>query len=82
MIVFKEDDYSGVFSSHLASLNEFSQAAGDLNLVKKLLEQVYGTGCIHAGITVKSTNDQKKAIPTRAFLNAIRDYQMADMDSD
>ncbi|KIK26764.1 hypothetical protein PISMIDRAFT_94290 [Pisolithus microcarpus 441] len=44
MITFKEDDYSGVFSSHLASLNEFSKAAGELDLLKKLLEQVYSTG--------------------------------------
>ncbi|KAI5983668.1 hypothetical protein EDD15DRAFT_2139840, partial [Pisolithus albus] len=44
MIVFKEDDYSGVFGSHLASLNEFNHAAGDLDSVKKLLEQVYCTG--------------------------------------
>ncbi|KAI6016623.1 hypothetical protein PISMIDRAFT_116936, partial [Pisolithus microcarpus 441] len=78
MITFKEDDYSGVFSSHLASLNKFSKAAGELDLLKKLLEQVYSMGCIHAGVTVKTTKDQKKAIPSRAFLNAIRDYQMAD----
>ncbi|KAI6116545.1 hypothetical protein EDD16DRAFT_1708415 [Pisolithus croceorrhizus] len=44
MIVFKEDDYSGVFGSHLTLLNKFSQAAGDLDLVKKLLEQVYNMG--------------------------------------
>ncbi|KAI5999555.1 hypothetical protein EDD15DRAFT_2193615 [Pisolithus albus] len=78
LISFKEDDYSGVFNSHLASLDEFSKAAGKLDLLKKLLEQVYSTGCIHAGVTVKNTRDQKKAIPSRAFLNAIREYQMAD----
>ncbi|KAI6013388.1 hypothetical protein BKA83DRAFT_4063225, partial [Pisolithus microcarpus] len=43
MITFKEDDYSGVFSSHLASLDEFSKAVGELDLLKKLLEQVYST---------------------------------------
>ncbi|KAI6099662.1 hypothetical protein F5141DRAFT_1219013 [Pisolithus sp. B1] len=44
MIIFKEDNYSGVFGSHLALPNEFSQAAGDLDLVKKLLKQVYSMG--------------------------------------
>ncbi|KAI6124751.1 hypothetical protein EDD16DRAFT_1474985, partial [Pisolithus croceorrhizus] len=44
MISFKEDDYSRVFNSHLASLDEFSKAAGKLDLLKKLLEQVYSTG--------------------------------------
>ncbi|KAI5981381.1 hypothetical protein EDD15DRAFT_2137284, partial [Pisolithus albus] len=44
LISFKEDDYSGVFNSHLASLDEFSKAAGKLDLLKKLLEQVYSTG--------------------------------------
>ncbi|KAI5987800.1 hypothetical protein EDC04DRAFT_2614668 [Pisolithus marmoratus] len=74
----KEDDYSSMFGSHLASLNEFNQAAGELDLLKKLLEQVYSNGCTHAGITVKNTSDQKKAIPTHVFLNAICDYQMAE----
>ncbi|KAI6102813.1 hypothetical protein F5141DRAFT_1217343 [Pisolithus sp. B1] len=78
MITFKEDDCSSVFSGHLTSLNEFNQAAGELDLLKKLLKQVYSTGCIHAGITVKNTNDQKKAILTCTFLNAIHDYQMAN----
>ncbi|KAI5990446.1 hypothetical protein EDD15DRAFT_2369863 [Pisolithus albus] len=80
MISFKEDEYSGVFNSHLASLDEFSKAAGKLDLLKKLLEQVYSTGCIHAGVAAKNTKEQKKAIPSRAFLNAIRDYQMADVN--
>ncbi|KAI6025349.1 hypothetical protein BKA83DRAFT_3998341, partial [Pisolithus microcarpus] len=44
MISFKEDEYSGIFNSHLASLDEFSKAAGKLDLLKKLLEQVYSTG--------------------------------------
>ncbi|KAI6116472.1 hypothetical protein F5141DRAFT_989493, partial [Pisolithus sp. B1] len=41
MISFKEDEYSGVFYSHLTSLDEFSKVAGKLDLLKKLLEQVY-----------------------------------------
>ncbi|KAI6000081.1 hypothetical protein EDD15DRAFT_2488240 [Pisolithus albus] len=80
MISFKEDEYSGIFNSHLTSLDEFSKAAGKLDLLKKLLEQVYSTGCIHAGVAAKNTKEQKKAIPSRAFLNAIRDYQMADVN--
>ncbi|KAI6130081.1 hypothetical protein EV401DRAFT_1884516 [Pisolithus croceorrhizus] len=71
-----------VFNSHLASLDEFSKAAGKLDLLKKLLEQVYSTGCIHASVMVKNTKDQKKAIPSCTFSNAIHDYQMAnDNDS-
>ncbi|KAI6040961.1 hypothetical protein EDC04DRAFT_2893519 [Pisolithus marmoratus] len=78
MITFREDDYSSVFGSHLASLNEFNQAAGELDLLKKLLEQVYSNGCTHTSITVKNINDQKKAILTHMFLNAIHDYQMGE----
>ncbi|KAI6016493.1 hypothetical protein EDC04DRAFT_2518927, partial [Pisolithus marmoratus] len=44
MITFREDDYSSIFGSHLASLNEFNQAAGKLDLLKKLLKQVYSNG--------------------------------------
>ncbi|KIK17207.1 hypothetical protein PISMIDRAFT_15275 [Pisolithus microcarpus 441] len=43
MISFKEDEYSGVFNSRLASLDKFSKAVGKLDLLKKLLEQVYST---------------------------------------
>ncbi|KAI6023529.1 hypothetical protein PISMIDRAFT_114802, partial [Pisolithus microcarpus 441] len=43
MISFKEDDYFGVFNSHLISLDEFSKAAGKLDLLKKVLKQVYDT---------------------------------------
>ncbi|KAI6110745.1 hypothetical protein EDD17DRAFT_1449759, partial [Pisolithus thermaeus] len=44
MISIKEDNYSRVFNSHLISLDEFSKAAGKLDPLKKLLEQVYDTG--------------------------------------
>ncbi|KAI6024221.1 hypothetical protein EDC04DRAFT_2606585 [Pisolithus marmoratus] len=78
LVLTVEDDYLGVFNSHLTSLDEFSKVAGDLDLLKKLLEQVYSTRCIHAGVTAKNTKEQKKAILSCAFLNAIHNYQMAD----
>ncbi|KAI9571407.1 hypothetical protein HD554DRAFT_2036816 [Boletus coccyginus] len=38
-------EYSAVFRSHLASLNEFNTMMAPIGLVKKLLQQVYNNGC-------------------------------------
>lgn len=44
MIVFKEHEYSSVFRSHLASLEEFKTVTKSINLLGRILQQVYDNG--------------------------------------
>jgi hypothetical protein len=44
MIMFKEHEYSAVFRSHLASLNDFNTATALIQLLPQLLQQVYDNG--------------------------------------
>ena len=44
MIVFKEHEYSAVFRSHLASLEEFKTVTVSINLLARILQQVYNNG--------------------------------------
>lgn len=44
MIAFKEHEYSAVFQSHLASLDEFNTMTASVRLLPQLLQQVYNNG--------------------------------------
>ncbi|KAF8431622.1 hypothetical protein L210DRAFT_3415747 [Boletus edulis BED1] len=44
MIIFKEHEYSGIFRSHLASLDEFDTMTASIELLPRLLQQVYDNG--------------------------------------
>ncbi|KAN0081508.1 hypothetical protein V8E55_009132 [Tylopilus felleus] len=77
MIVFKEHEYSTVFGKHLGSLDEFNTMTASIGLLMKLLQRVYNHGCAHAGVMNPGveTGELKKAVPRRAFLNAIDEYK-------
>ncbi|KAF8545786.1 hypothetical protein OG21DRAFT_1428654 [Imleria badia] len=44
MISFKEENYSSMFSDHLASLDEFDKMTNKYKLLPNLLKQVYTNG--------------------------------------
>ncbi|KAG6376712.1 hypothetical protein JVT61DRAFT_1729 [Boletus reticuloceps] len=48
-----------------------------IQLLPRLLQQVYNNGCAHAGLVNSGIQEPelKKAIPNRAFLNAINEYK-------
>jgi hypothetical protein len=44
LIHFKEDQYKGTFNQHLKTLNYFHQKMCEMDILPKILQQVYNNG--------------------------------------
>ncbi|KAF8134817.1 hypothetical protein EV363DRAFT_1075821, partial [Boletus edulis] len=75
-IWFTEDDYADVFVSHHNGLVSFNKATIKYKLLPTILQQVFQNGRAYAGVTTPvNMGDEKQAVPTCAFLNAMREFE-------